>query len=270
MNLGTSLDLDFLIREPAEVYHARAAEFLSSHRLAEFRRNPPLFHQKELGLLRDEDRPAYVIGRAVHVLILEGREAYEHAYAFGGPVNPRTGERFGSRTKAFQEWADAQGKPVLDDEQAVLVENLNAGVRAHEQATALLAEGVAEGVVRTEYCGVPCQARIDWLSPGRGIIDVKTCDDIDYFESDARRFGYPFQLAFYRSLLAIATGSTPTAHLVAVEKASPHRCGVWRLGESLLGTAQSENERTIGRLKVCRETDTWPSGFESILTLDWM
>ena len=176
-------DLSFLIREPADVYHAQAGKYLSSHQLAEFRRNPLLFHKKELGLVKDEDRPAYLLGRAAHALILEGREAYEREYAFGGPVNPKTGEPFGSRTKAFQEWAEAQGKPVLDDEQAALIENLNAAVHAHEHAAALLADGVAEGVVRADYCGVPCQARLDWLNPERGIVDLKTCDNLDWLQT---------------------------------------------------------------------------------------
>ena len=70
-------DLSFLIHEPAEVYHAKRDKFLSSHQLAEFRRNPLLFHKKQLGLVKDEDRPAYLIGRAAHALILERREAYE-------------------------------------------------------------------------------------------------------------------------------------------------------------------------------------------------
>ena len=88
-------DLGFLIWESAEVYHAQAGAFLSSHQLAEFRRNPLLFHKKEIGLVRDEDRPAYLIGRAAHVLILEGRERYERQYAVGGPINPKTGAPFG-------------------------------------------------------------------------------------------------------------------------------------------------------------------------------
>jgi len=259
-----------LIREPAEVYHAKAKTFLSSHRLAEFRRNPPLFRMRELGLLKEEDRPAYVIGRAAHTLILEGREAYERAYAFGGPVNARTGAPFGSRSKAYAEWASMQGKPVLDDEQAALVENLNSAVRAHEEASALLAGGVAEGVIRTEYCGIPCQARIDWVNPQRGIIDLKSCEDVDCFELDARRFGYQFQLAFYRSLLACVVGDTLPVFLIGIEKKVPCRCGVWSLAEGLLGAAKTENERAIERLKVCRDKDTWPSGYESIRKFDWM
>ena len=263
-------DMGFLIRESADVYHAQSGEFLSSHKLADFRRNALLFHKKERGLIKDEDRPAYVIGRAAHVLILEGRDAYERGYAFGGPINPKTGQPFGTRTKAFQEWADTQGKPVLDDEQAALIENLNAGVRAHEHAVALLADGIAEAVVRTEYCGLPCQGRLDWLNPQRGIVDLKTCDNLDWLQMDARTYGYAHQLAFYRSVVAVVTGSVLPVYMIAVEKREPLRCGVWRMGEEVLGVAQKENEEAIERLKSCRDRDHWPTGYEDIRVFDWI
>lgn len=263
-------DLSFLIREPADLYHSQRGQFLSSHQLAEFRRNCLLFHKKELGIVKDEDRPAYLIGRAAHMLILEGREVFEQSYAFGGPVNPQTGEPFGTRTKAFQEWAEAQGKPVLSDEQVALIENMNAAVHAHEHAAALLSDGVAEGVVRGNYCGVASQARFDWLSPDRGIVDLKTCDCLDWLQSDARSYGYVYQLAFYRSLLSRVSGTIVPAYLIAVEKREPFRCGVWRMGDNVLGIAQTENEESIQRLKDCRERDHWPTGYENIRVFDWI
>ena len=121
----------FLIREPAEVYHAKAKEHLTSHDLGDFRRCPLLYRKKKLGLIADEDRPAYLIGRALHTLVLEGRDRFEAEYAVGGPINPKTGEIFGPTTKAFAEWAAAQGKPVLTVAQFDLVENMADGVRAN-------------------------------------------------------------------------------------------------------------------------------------------
>ena len=80
----------FLIREDAEAYHAQTQGCLTSHRLADFRRCPELYHREQLGLIEDRDTPAYALGRAAHTLILEGREVFERQYAVGGPVNPRT------------------------------------------------------------------------------------------------------------------------------------------------------------------------------------
>jgi len=264
------VDASILIHEPADVYHAKRDKYLSSHQLAEFCRNPLLYHKKQLGLVQEEARPAYLIGQAAHALVLEGREAYEDRYAFGGPVNPKTGEPFGTRTKAFEEWAAAKGKPVLTHEQMALIENLSAAVYAHEHAAALLDDGVPEGVIRADYIGTACQARFDWVSPQRGIVDLKTCDTLDYLQLDARSYGYVHQLAFYRSLLTCASGTVLPVYLVAVEKREPFRCGVWRMGEGVLGIAQKDNEDAIERLKVCREQDRWPTGYEDIRVFDWI
>lgn len=264
------LDLRFLVREPADAYHARRSGHLTSHRLADFRRCPLLFRRKELGLVPERDSHAFAVGRAAHVLILEGRERYEREFAVGGPVNPKTGQPFGSSTKAFAEWAEKCGKPVIADDDAALVEQMAAGVEAHMFASELLTDGVAEGVVRCEHHGVPCQARIDWINPvhGRGIVDLKTTDRLDGFEADASAYGYVHQLAFYRSLVAEACGVTLPVHLIAVEKREPYRCGVWQIAAHRLDAAAEDNDRAVIDLVRCREFGAWPTGFESIRLFD--
>ena len=53
-----------VISEPFGEYQARAATHLTSHQLADFRRCPLLHWKKKQGLVPDEDRPAYLVGRA--------------------------------------------------------------------------------------------------------------------------------------------------------------------------------------------------------------
>ncbi len=262
--------LRFLIREPAEVYHARSKDYLTAHALNEFRRCPLLYHKKELGLVPERDSTAYLVGRAAHTLILEGRQRYEREYAVGGPVNPRTGKPFGSSTKAFAEWAAQQGRPVLSDEHAALVEQMGAAVHDHLVARDLLHEGVAEGVVRCEYAGHRCQARIDWINPveDRGIVDLKTADELDSFELAIRAFGYLYQLAFYRAVIAEASGHVLPVHIIAVEKREPFRCGVWKIAPNVLDQAQHENEEAMTDLRRCRESGNWFTRFESLRQID--
>lgn len=266
----TLRDLSFLIREPADVYHAKGRDFLSAHALNEFRRCPLLYRKKELGLVPERDTAAYLIGRAAHALILEGRERYQREFAVGGPINPKTGQPFGSQTKAFAEWAERQSKPVLSDAQAALVEQVAAAVRGHLFARELLAEGVAEGVMRGEYAGHRCQARIDWINPvdGRGIADLKTADELDSFEMAMRAFGYLHQVAFYRALVAEASGHVLPVHIVAVEKREPFRCGVWQVAPAVLDQAQRENEVAMTDLRRCRQTGDWFTRYESLRLVD--
>lgn len=261
-------DTEFLIREPADVYHAKASEFLSSHQLGDFRKCPQLYYQKKLGIVQDDDRPAYVVGRAVHTLALEGRDRFDNEYAVGGPINPKTGAPFGANTKAFAEWATQHGKQVLTQSQYALVNFMAANVRGHELAGKLLAEGFAEGVVRADYGGVPCQIRMDWFDPHQGIVDLKTCDDLTWFEADARRFGYGHQVAFYRAVLARVIGVAMPVHFIAVEKKEPYRTGVWKVSDDTLAAAQRENESAIERLRRCEEIGMWETGYEEIRVFD--
>ncbi len=266
----TPPDLRFLLREPADVYHAKAKEFLSAHSLAEFRRCPLLYRKKEMGLVPERDTAAYLVGRAAHTLILEGRQRYEREYAVGGPINPRTGQPFGSTTKAFAEWAEKQSKPVLSDAHAALVEQMAASVSGHVFAGELFGEGVAEGVVRCEHAGHSCQARIDWINPieDRGIVDLKTADELDSFELSMRAFGYLHQVAFYRALIATVSGHVLPVHIVAVEKREPFRCGVWQVTPKVLDEAQHQNEEAMADLRRCRETGDWFTRYESLRLVD--
>ena len=262
------IDLGLLTHEPEQVYHAKAGEFLSSHLLADFRKSPLLYYKRRLGLIDDIDRPAYLLGRAAHVRILEGRDRYNEQFAIGGPINPKTGKPYGANTNAFADWAAAQGKPVLTAEQAQLIESMAVGVATNEPAVDLIIDGVAEGVVREEINDVRCQIRIDWLNPHRGIVDLKTCDDLTWFEADARRYGYAHQLAFYRSVLRQATDMLAPVHFIAIEKKEPFRAGVWLVCEETLAQCARENAAAIERIKDCDRLGNWPTGYEEVRVFD--
>ena len=77
-------------------------------------------------------------------------------------------------------------------------------------------------------------------------------------------------MAFYRALLELVSGSRSPVHIVAIEKREPYRCGVWRLGEDVLGIAQKENEEAMERLKRCAQADDWPTGYEEVRIFDYL
>ncbi len=260
----------FLIHEPAEVYHRQSGHYLSSHLLGDFRKSPLLYHRKRSGLVPDRDGPSRLLGRAAHTMILEGHEEFQRGYAVGGPVNPKTGLPYGPNTKAASEWAAAQNKEVLSEDQYELIQAMSLSVKQHECAQELLSDGVAEGVARADYRGLPCQIRMDWFDPHQGIVDLKTCDDLTWFEADARRYGYGHQLAFYRAVLAQVIGVAMPTFFIAVEKKEPFRCGVWKLTDNTLSAAQQENEAAIQRLKRCRDLNQWPTGYEECRFFDYV
>ena len=126
---------------------------------------------------------------------------------------------------------------------------LRKSVWTHPTDSALLDNGASEATVRASYCDVPCQIRMDWLSREHGIVDLKTCDSLKWFEGDCKRFGYVFQMAFYRAVLREATGESVAVHLIAVEKNEPFSTGVWELPGDLLDQAEKVNEAALARYR---------------------
>lgn len=269
--------LSFFTDVPAEAYHrdARDGKFLSSHLLGDFRKSPRLYQKKKNGEIESSESAALAVGRAVHVLVLEGRSRFDEEFQVSdGPINPKTGEPFGKLTKAYREWAAAQTKDVVNGPDFAFMLKLRESVWAHPVARELMDDGIAEQTVRTAYCGEPCQIRMDWFRgdyKGRPVIcDLKTCETLDYFEGDAWRFGYPQQMAFYREVLRTASGGEVEAdcYLIAIEKREPMRCGVWKLTDGILQSCVIENERAIAELRECRRKNTWPTRAEELRVLD--
>ncbi len=262
---------DFIIHEPAGEYHdrSRSGDFMSSHMLGDFRQSPVLYRKKILGQIAESESVAFTVGRAAHCLILEGRQAFDRDYIVAdGPVNPKTGEPFGAKTKAYAEWVASQEREVVSGKDYGFLLKLQTSVWLHQAASLLLSDGVAEGVVRTEYCGVPCQIRMDWYSPEYGLVDLKTCDSLRWFESDARRYGYAHQLAFYRAVIREATGRTVPVHIVAVEKNEPFSTGVWSITPEALDEAELVNKAALERFRACCVSGAWPTGYEEIRIID--
>ena len=265
------MDTNFIIHEPANEYHARSrsGEFMSSHLLADFRESPALYRKEINGEIEQKDTPAFVLGRAAHSLILEGRASFDRDFVVSdGPVNPRTGEPYGAKTKTYADWLATQDREVVSGKDYSFILNLQRSVHLHAAASELLAKGEAEGVVRAEYCGVPCQIRMDWFSPESGLVDLKTCDSLKWFEVDCRRYGYIFQLAFYRAVIRIVTGVTVPIHIIAVEKNEPFATGVWQLTGEVLDLAEWINDAALERYKKCQFTGIWPTGYEDIRIID--
>lgn len=270
---------EYLLDIPAEEYHAATKEnqYTTSHRLNLFRRCPALYHKHITGEIVEGDTAAFQMGRAVHVLTIEGADKFDAEYLVAdGPTNPKTGKPYGRETKAFKDWAELQTRPVIGGDDHALMLKLSNAVHAHPIAADILSAGFAEATVRAVWDGEPVQARLDWFDPERGIIaDLKTCTDVDRFPFDIRDFGYVTQLAFYKRVLELAGYAGPRirAYLIAVEKKEPYRVAVAEISELTLnygnvaeaGKYGAGNDTVMRELLECRAADRWPTRYEELL-----
>jgi hypothetical protein len=221
-----------------------------------------------------------ITGSAAHKLILEGQEEFDKCYVYGGPVNPKTGNEYGRETKAYQEWELQQrqehGNDVtfLSTDQYSQVQQMQISVHSHEQAMNLLREGQAEQVIRTNYCGVACQSRYDWIDKSC-ITDLKTCQNLDNFQSDAMKYGYGIQFTFYAMILEQAVGQSfkividmPDVYVIAVEKNFPYRTGVFFFAPVNYDFFVPKIVKAFNNYKKCLETGQFPTMFQKVLTLN--
>lgn len=260
-----------LLEESFDKYHEGRADCIGSHALADFAHCPLKYHLEVTGEIKRPESEAFLEGRAVHTLTLEGRKKFDAEYKVGGgPVNPGTGKTYGPTSQKYKDWLELQELPVMSQEQFDRIEKMCDSVRSHPIAKKLLSRGVAERVGRAHYQGVKCQIRMDWLTPefgpGLGLCDLKTTASLDNFVWDARKFKYSHQAAFYRAVLHEIDPSLPPLPFcfIAVEKVEPYRVGVWEVDERILFIREQENKKYLEQLQVCREEDHWPTLFEEI------
>ena len=271
-NLRPKVDLDeVLIEEPEAEYHAKAGEYLSSHLLNTFRHCPQLYKLTVDGKYRRPDSSAFVIGSAVHVIVLEGKEKYEEQYTSNAPINSSTGLPFGEKTKAYSYWIEeviSEGLKVISKNDELLAQRLALSVFKHKEAMNLLEKApYRERVVRVKCLDVDCQSRVDAFGSDIGIVDLKTTANLDKLMYQARDFGYIRQLAFYRMVLEAAGISTSFAHLIGVEKQYPYRCGVWKVPEADLSIEEEVNQQSVKELIKCKEEGYWPTRYENVRVL---
>lgn len=258
-------------------YNAARATHMTSHALMDFMRCPLSYHMAQEGMLPRQDSDAYRFGRALHCLVLEGQDEYRSRYPVldGEPVNPKTGQPYGVGTKTWNAWREGQPADAIPEAWDNQIQCMVDSLHSHEGASALLNHtGMAEVTIRQTVSKVDCQSRIDFLATNDGvpqyIVDLKTCQDLDRFERDARGYGYIRQMAFYRMMAGDdSMKEQPPVYLIAMEKAQPYRVGVWVLDDEAMDEEQNKIMDALYEYRQCLTTETWKTRYEGIRSLGY-
>ena len=270
------MSIEMLLTETDNQYHSNAGKYLSSHLLMAFMKCPYTYNEMVLGRYYRPDTPYFMFGRALHCLVLEGREEFDRRFATDEPINLSTGKPYGPTSNRWKAWADAQkeiGKEVFPGDMKNLLDNMARSVLEHHKAMEVLVNApYREKVIRCNYLGLPCQIRMDALGVELenqvGLVDFKTCDSLDRIAYAAKDYNYFTQMAFYRAIIREAGLQIPEPiFMIAIEKNYPYRTGVWQFAPALVDEAEEDNILAIERLKECIKTDIWPTGYEDIRLL---
>lgn len=240
---------------PNHEYHS--AEGVSKSGLALILRSPAHYRFQEA---REPTR-AMVIGSALHAAILEP-ELFSRRYMLLRDVHDR-------RASAYKQAVEVHGPDfVLTGREADYVTGMVESVRAFGPAREILElNGRAEVSVSTKdpVTGVTVRIRPDWVTDS-GMLDLKTTLDARYeaFSRSVVNYTYHMQQAFYQDVWFWETGERLPFSFLAIEKAMPHACALYRLDEEAIREGRRMYRDALNTYAECMNSGHWPAYPETV------
>jgi len=196
---------------------------------------------------------AMALGTACHAAILEPERFVSEYAVWDGGIR---------RGKAWDAWQEEHaGKRQITAGQAEQIQGIVAAVRAHPEAAEILAHGWPEQCAEFEVAGRAAKARIDWLTEGGSVVDIKICGvgiaPRRFFGLIADR-GYHLQAAWYREGVRQCLGIDPDCYIIAAEPTPPFDVVLYRLTDAVLARGWELAEERLATLIECERTGIWP------------
>lgn len=216
-----------------------------------------------------EETKALRLGTAIHCAILEP-DAWPTRYVVAPDVDKRTK----AGKEAFAEWRAGldPAAVILDAEEHEIATRCAESVRAHAEASALLARGRTEVVLTwtDEATGTACKGRLDLLGSSV-LLDVKStrAESVQALAREIAGRLYHGQLAFYLDG-GIATRrlhDTAQVYVLAVQTIEPFDVIPARLMLEDLERGRALYRSLLRKYAECRAAGWWPGLAPTVIDL---
>lgn len=249
---------------PSETYFAARAVNHSTLKLID--RSPAHFRVNYASPSHKES-DAKRLGSLAHLMLFEPSRVKGNTIP--APINPKTGRAFGSETKAWTEYAEANpGKLIVSDEDMERATRMVAAILDHPHlGTVFNASTDSELVIVWDDNGVMCKAKLDSLIGTMMIGDLKTTADASEraFAGSIVEYGYDTQAAFYlRGCHALGLSGLDFV-FGCVENEAPYEAAGYTLGAEFLSIGRVRVDRWLEVVRKCQQANAWP-GYTGELT----
>lgn len=288
-----------------QAYHHEApySEYLSSSQLKNYLKSPR-YAKFALGNPTEEKSDALRFGSLFHDLMASCAEHYDNGTlaiaewlrriaVFTPPKNEKTGQPYGTTTKAYKEAYEAflqanEGKTIASQEEVDTVLKMNQSLLIDCGATSEQVRKLLKWAKATEVSyfyetedGIKLKVRPDLLTRSK-IVDWKTTAldtlDEDSIAKAIIKYGYHVSLSMYQYVLHEIEGKWYTPILIFVQKSEPHDCLMCDISEWCYtyfpdedfvkpGVGAMEFQRLLKLHTECVRNNEWP-GAESTIEAD--
>lgn len=279
---------------PNENYHTGIwqKDFVSSTTLKTFLISPKYF-KYSLNNPKQISQSATRQGSIFHSMLesivntgcIDG--VFDEFFVFQAPINPKTGEAYGSSTKAFLEAYEQQketnsGKTPCSEEELRIGRNMVDALltecgQTSEIVNHLISIGTAEVSFFLEYEGAKFKFRTDLITKNK-MVDWKSisADDLheDTINKQISKMNYGFSAAFYQFFYYQLTGQWLEFLWVFQQKSAPYDAVIvsasdWAYsvdytGNLMKGPSALEFEHVLSKYLECNTKGYFP-GAESLI-----
>lgn len=246
------MDTKIIAGLPEADYHA--LDMMSASRLKVLERGCPAHLTHHLASAKETD--AMRVGSALHCMVLTP-DLYDSRYI----VAPKCDRRTNAGKAEYADFLNAaNGRTVLDADDAERVRGMAYAIREHADASTLLDLcPERELSVLGEVEGIPTKMRLDARGPNQ-TVDIKTigkeASPINC-ERYCAEYGVWLQMALYKRLMGVHSG----AAIIFVESAPPHCVAVRVLANVDLECYDRRLTRTIAKYREWMKNPHagWPS-----------
>lgn len=285
-----------------QAYHHEApySEYLSSSQLKNYLKSPR-YAKFALGNPTEDKSDALRFGSLFHDLMACSAGHYDngtkaiaewmrHIAIFDPPKNEKTGQLYGSTTKAYKEAYEAflqanEGKMIASNDEMSVINQMHKSLLCDSGATSEQVRKLLKWAKATEVSyfyetedGIKLKVRPDLLTKTK-LVDWKTCS-LDLLDEDgiARqiiKYRYDVSLAMYQYVLHAIEGKWYTPILVFVQKQEPFDCVMCDISEWCYqyfpdedfvkpGVGAMEFRKLLDLHTECVRNNEWPGAESSI------
>jgi len=214
-----------------------------------------------------EPTEAFIIGRALHTLVLEPRK-FNKFYAVT-PVCDRRTKDGKAIYKAFQD--NLNGQEILTKDQFEMIDVMADSIK-RQIIHRLIERGEAEVCIVwiDKKTGLICKARIDYVHRKRSIlIDLKSTRDAspNDFSKSIYNYGYYQQSAFYSDGWSVLTGDPTAFVFLPVEKKPPYEPAAYEMREQVIYAGRQSYRQALDTFAECKKKDEWPGYANEVVML---